>query len=67
MNQEKYRAIKIDNLWSIDSYQFMQGSLDALVKQEVSITKLEDLKIINQARAILNPDGSINENKGIST
>ena len=45
----------------------MQAGLDALVKQEVSITKLEDLKIINQARAILNPDGSINENKGIST
>ena len=37
------------------------------VKQEVSITKLEDLKIINQARDILNPNGSINEKKGIST
>ena len=41
----------------------MQASLDALVKQEVSVTKLEDFKIINQARAILNPDGSINEKK----
>ena len=41
----------------------MQASLDLLVKQEVSITKLEDLKIINQARAILNPNGSINEEK----
>ena len=67
MNQEKHFAIKIENLWFIDSYQFMQGSLDALVKQEVSITKLEDLKIINQACAISNPGGSINEKKGIST
>ena len=67
LNQENYRAIKIDNQWFIDSFQFMQASLDALVKQEVSVTKLEDLKIINQARDILNPNGSINEKKGIST
>ena len=63
MNQENYRAIKIDSLWFIDSFQFMQASLDALVKQEVTITKLEDLEIINQVHAILNPDGSINERK----
>ena len=63
LNQENYRAIKIDNLWFIDSFQFMQASLDALVKQEVTITKLEDLEIINQVHAILNPDGSINEKK----
>ena len=41
----------------------MQGALDSLVKQEVSVTKVEDLKIINQARRILNPDGSVNEKK----
>ena len=63
MNQKNYRAIKIDSLWFIDSFQFMQASLDSLVKQEVSVTKVEDLKIINQARAIKNPNGSINEKK----
>ena len=63
LKQENYRAIKIDNLWFIDSFQFMQASLDALVKQEVSVTKLEDLKIIIQACTILNPNGSINEKK----
>ena len=62
-NQENYRAIKIDNLWFIDSLQFMQASLDSLVKQEVSVTNVDDLKIINQARAILNPDGSVDVNK----
>ena len=41
----------------------MQAGLDALVKQEVSFTKLEDLKIVNQARGILNSNGSINEKK----
>ena len=49
-NQENYRAIKIDNLWFIDSLQFMQASLDSLVKQEVSVTNVDDLKIINQAK-----------------
>ena len=63
LKQENYRAIKIDNLWFIDSFQFMQASLDTLVKQEVSFTKLEDLKIVNQACAILNPNGSINKKK----
>ena len=63
MNQENYRAIKIDSLWFIDSYQFMTGSLDSLVKQEVSVTKVKDLKIINQARGIKNRDGRICEKK----
>ena len=63
INQENYRAIKNDSLWFIDSFQFMQASLDALLKQEVFVTKLEDLKIMNQARAILNPDGIINQKK----
>ena len=63
LNQENYCAMKIDNLWFIDSFQFMQASLDALLKQEVFVTKLEDLKIMNQARAILNPDGIINQKK----
>ena len=63
MNQENYSAIKIDSLWFIDSYQFMTGSLDSLVKQEVSVTKVKDLKIINQARGIKNRDGRICEKK----
>ena len=63
LNQENYRAIKIDDLWFIDSFEFMKGSLDSLVQQEVSVTKVEDLNIINQARRIKNPDGSINEKK----
>lgn len=41
----------------------MMGTLDKLVKQEVSITNVEDLEIINEACAIKNPEGSINERK----